>query len=151
MSNISIIAIRDNHEYLDRAVNYFASKWGIPREIYYDSIFHSLTTKSPLPRWYLMLKDDQIIGIYGLITNDFNSRGDLWPWLAALYVEPSERGNAFGAKLLAHGVKEGEKLGFPTVYLFTDHIGYYEKYGWQYKCDAYGVDGEKSRVYEIQT
>jgi len=150
MDNIKIIAVRDNPDYLDRAVDYFSSKWGVPRCIYQDSISASMRTPSPLPLWYLMLKGKEIIGSYGLITNDFNSRGDLWPWLAALYVEEGERGQGLGARLLSHGVKEAAKLGFASVYLFTDHIGYYEKYGWKYIANGYGVDGEESRIYEFK-
>ena len=93
-----------------------------------------------------MMSGEQIIGCYGLITNDFNSRQDLWPWLAALYVEESERGQALGANLLSHGLQEAKTLGFNKVYLATDHIGYYEKYGWEYIGTAYGA-GDESRIY----
>ena len=150
MDNIKIIAVRDNPDYLEKAIDYFSSKWGIPRCIYQDSISASMTTNNPLPRWYLMLKGEEIIGSYGLITNDFNSRQDLWPWLAALYVEESERGKGLGGTLLKHGADEAAKLGFSSVHLFTDHVGYYEKHGWQYITDGYGVDGEASRIYEFK-
>jgi predicted N-acetyltransferase YhbS len=81
-----------------------------------------------------------------LITNGFNSRQDLWPWLAALFVEESERGQALGARMLAHGLAEAKALDFPKVYLATDHIGYYEKYDWKHIGTAYGVYDE-SRIY----
>ena len=149
MDGMKIIAVRDNPDYLVKAIDYFSSKWGIPRCIYQDSIGTGITTPGSLPRWYLMLKGEEIIGSYGLITSDFNSRQDLWPWLAALYVEESERGKGLGGMLLKHGVDEAVKLGFPTVYLFTDHVGYYEKYGWKYIADGYGIDGEASRIYEF--
>ena len=149
MDNIKIITVRDNPDYLNKAIDYFSSKWGIPKYIYQDSIGASMTTPSPLPRWYLMLNHENIIGSYGLITNDFNSRQDLCPWLAALYVEENERGKGLGGMLLKHGVNEAAKLGFPTIYLFTDHVGYYEKYGWKYIADGYGIDGEASRIYEF--
>ena len=85
MDNINIIAVREQLNYLERAVDYFSSKWDVDRNIYQDCIANSLTTDSPLPRWYLMMKDDKIIGSYGLIVNDFISRQDLWPWLCAVY------------------------------------------------------------------
>lgn len=100
---VQIIGIRDNPEYLERGIDYFASKWGIDKKIYADSISHSVTTDNPLPRWYLMLKDDEIIGSYGLITNDFISRQDLYPWLCALFIEKDQRGQQLGSKLLEHG------------------------------------------------
>jgi len=147
----AIISIREQPQYLEGAVDYFSEKWKISKLIYHDCISHSLTTESPLPRWYLMLRENKIIGSYGLIVNDFNSRQDLYPWLCAVYIEETERGHALGSQLLEHGRKEATKLGFHKVYLCTDHVGYYEKYGWRFLCQAYGVSGEPSRVYEAES
>ena len=148
MNDYQIISVREHPQYLDIAVDYLTNKWGISRNIYQDCIENSLTTKSPLPRWYLMVRDGLIMGSYGLIVNDFISRQDLWPWLAALYVEENERGKGFGAAMLEHGKSEAQKLGFPMLYLSTGHVGYYEKYGWKYIGNGYDVGGEATRIYE---
>ena len=68
--DMDIVSVREHPEYLERAVDYFSSKWGIAREIYHDCIANSLHTESPLPRWYLMMLNYAIIGSYGLIVND---------------------------------------------------------------------------------
>ena len=149
--NISIIAVRENPDYLNSSVNYFARKWSVSRDIYQDCIYNSLTTESPLPRWYLMIKGNAIIGGYGLVVNDFMSRQDLWPWVCAVYIEESERGKALGSRLLELGRREASTLGFPKVYLSTDHVGYYEKYGWRYIGDGYSVSGERTRMYEAES
>ena len=146
-----IISIREYPAYLDRAVDYFSSKWGVDRKIYETSILDGITTENPLPRWYLMLKGDEIIGSYGLIENDFMVRKDLMPWLCALYVEESERGKSLGLGLLTHGQQEAAKLGFPKIYLCTDHTGYYEKYGWQFFGMEASEWGGDTRVYEIES
>ncbi|OJU08690.1 MAG: GNAT family N-acetyltransferase [Clostridiales bacterium 43-6] len=146
-----IINIREHPEFFDRAVDYFSSKWGIDRAIYETSISDSITTYNSLPRWYLMLEGDRIIGSFGLIENDFMVRKDLMPWLCALYVEESERGKALGSLLLAHGRREARTLGFDKVYLCTDHNGYYEKHGWQYYGREESEFGGTSRVYEIES
>ena len=101
MSEIKIIHIRENPEYLDRAADYLSSKWGIDRKIYEESLVDSLITENLTPRWFLMLKGGEIIGSYGLIENDFMVRKDLTPWLCALYVEESERRRGLGGELLA--------------------------------------------------
>lgn len=145
-----ILNIHEHPDYLDRAVDYFSSKWGIDRQIYHDSISESITTNNPLPRWYLMLDGDRIIGSFGLIENDFMVRKDLKPWLCALYVEESKRCKGLGGKLLAHGRSESVKLGFNKLYLCTDHVGYYEKYGWQFFGMEESEFGGKTRVYEIE-
>lgn len=146
-----IISIRDNPDYLDRAADYFSLKWGIDRKIYYDSISDAIVTQNPMPRWYLMLEADNIIGSYGLIENDFMVRKDLCPWLCALYIEKEKRGNALGSILLKHGQNEAKKLGVDTLYLCTDHINYYEKYGWKYLGEDESEFGGMTRVYKIDT
>jgi len=52
--NCEIVSVREEKEYLDRAVDYFSSKWGIDRRIYNDCISNSSSTPSLLPRWYLI-------------------------------------------------------------------------------------------------
>jgi len=143
-----IINIREHPEWRDRAADYFSSKWNLDRQLYLDSMNDSLTTNNSVPRWYLMLREDNIIGGFGLIDNDFMVRTDLYPWLCALYVEPAERGKQRGEKMLTHSRREASKLGFEKVYLNTDHIGYYEKYDWRYIGDFAHHSGDDARVYE---
>lgn len=148
-----IVSIRKNPEYLDDGVRYFSSKWGSPEDAYRDKISSCINTPDPLPRWYLMIREDgEIVGGFGLTENDSVQRQDLKPYLCALFVEPGERGQALGARMLMYGQAEAEKLGFKNLYLVTDHIGYYEKYGWDFAgmIENEGGEGE-ARLYQIRT
>ena len=150
---IQIIGIRENPELLEPGVKFFHNAFGSAKNymLYHDCISHSITTESALPRWYLAMKDDEIVGCCALITNDFISRMDLWPWLAALYVVESQRNQGLGGMLLAHGVTEAGKLGFSKVYLTTDHDSYYERYDWKHIGTGYAPWGDSGRIYEIET
>ena len=144
-----IVSIRDENELAEEAIDYFASKWGIDRSEYEKSIYDCMNTSRELPRWYLMLDQrKRIIGSYGLIQNDFVDRIDLFPYLCALYIEKDIRGNSLGSVLLEHAKKEVGSLGFKKIYLCTDHIGYYEKYGWLYIGQGHHHWGDISRIYE---
>ena len=145
-----IIALREHPAMCDAAIAYFQEKWAgdDSRMVYDDCIRHSLTTENPLPRWYLLKDGSEIIGCAGLITNDFISRMDLWPWICALYVEASHRGRALGRLLLERAEADARAAGFPAVYLCTDHIGYYEHYGYAHIGTGFHPWGETSRIYE---
>lgn len=147
---MKIINIREYPEYNDKAIAYFQSKWANEDSamVYADCISRSITARNPLPIWYLLLDDDNIAGCAGLVTNDFISCMDLYPWLCALYIEEKYRGNACGNLLISQIKKDAAKAGFSKIYLSTDHIGYYEKYGFTYICKGYHPWGDVSRVYE---
>ena len=151
MNEVKIICVSDNPEYLEKTIRYNCNNWPLDDSIYDDCIRNSIDTEGKLPRWYLMLRGGEIIGSYGLIMNDFISRQDLWPWFAALFVEDSERGKNLGSMLLEHGRKEAEKLGFEKLYLCTEHVGYYEKYGWTKIGTGYHPWHESSSIYMIGT
>ncbi len=146
---MKIISVREHPEYVNKAIDYFSSKWSVPRVIYEDSITHAVTADNPLPQWYLLEKEGEIIGSCGLITNDFISRMDLYPWACGLFIEEEHRGNAYGSLLLERAKQDSRKAGFKNMYLSTDHVGYYEKYGFHYVGQGYHPWGEESRIYEI--
>jgi N-acetylglutamate synthase-like GNAT family acetyltransferase len=148
---MNIISVRENPDYKNKAIEYFQRSWkSVLPVIYEDSITHSLTARNSLPQWYLLENNGDIIGCAGLITNDFISRGDLYPWICALYIEEKHRGNAYGSLLIEQAKIDAKKAGFEYVYLSTSHIGYYEKYDFEYIGQGYHPWGEESRIYELK-
>lgn len=72
---------------------------------------------------------------------------DLYPWVCAMYIEKECRGNAYGSILLERAKSDAKAGGFSNLYLCTDHIGYYEKYGFEFIGTSYHPWGESSRIY----
>jgi N-acetylglutamate synthase-like GNAT family acetyltransferase len=145
---MQVISVRESPAYEVRAIKYFQDQWqSVWPVIYKDCISYAVKTTRPLPQWYLLVKDGQIIGCAGLITSDFISRMDLYPWICALYVDENHRGRGYGAVLMDKAKDDARKAGFATVYLSTDPIGYYEKHGFEYIGQGYHPWQEESRIY----
>lgn len=105
---MDMISVRQAPELAPRAIAYFQQHWATAETLmmYEDAINRSLGAANPLPQWYLLMANDRILGCAGLITNDFISRGELYPWLCALYVEETQRGRGYGTKLIEHVATE---------------------------------------------
>lgn len=146
-----IINLRDYPNLLEECIDYVSQRWGLNRKIFEDCITSSMSTNHSLPRWYFMIKSNEIIGSFSLMTNDFVSRQDLGPYLSNLYVEEEERGKKLGEILLNHARKEAHKLGFQKLYLCTDHENYYEKYGWTHITNGYHTWNRESKIYAADT
>lgn len=148
MNEYKIIRISDKPEMKFMVAQWFHNKWGIPVEAYQESIESSIKSHTIVPAWYLCLQDDKIIGGLGVIENDFHNRKDLTPNICAVYVEEAYRGQGIAGQLLDFVCEDMNRKGIDTLYLITDHIGFYERYGWEFLCMVQG-DGqeEDSRMY----
>ena len=147
---MKIISVRKNPSYKDIAIKYFQQNWkSVWPIIYEDSISNSINAKNDLPQWYLLENENEIIGCAGLITTDFISRGDLYPWVCAVFIDENERGNAYSSLLLNKAKSDAKKSGYENLYLCREHIGYYEKYGFEYIGQGYHPWREESRIYQI--
>lgn len=107
-----------------------------------------LQADGPLPQGYFLLKDDAVIGWAGLFAAEKVAASGLSPWISPLLVAPQERGNRYGKLLLQHARREASRLGYEKVYLTTDHIGYYEKYGFREIDVTTFTWGRPTKLYE---
>ncbi|EZH66810.1 acetyltransferase [Bacillaceae bacterium JMAK1] len=151
---MQIIQLTERDDQFDEAVELYWKTWGEEggKVFYEDAMIHSLQDPSGIPSFYIAIDERQaIIGTYALLRNDLNSRQDLRPWLACLYVRVENRGQQLGAKFLEHGLKEAAKRGYHSLYLTSDLEGYYEKYGWQQIGVAYGPSGDSIPLFENHT
>lgn len=83
-----------------------------------------------------------------MIENDFHNRKDLAPNICAVYTETDYRRKGIAGWLLDMAVSDLKAKGITPVYLVTEHVGYYERYGWEFFCMVQG-DGAPfmSRMY----
>lgn len=73
------------------------------------------------------------------------------PWLGFLCIMPQYRNHRLCSLLLEHGRNAAGAMGYEYVYLTTDHIGLYEKFGFTHIRTVNDRSGNPSKVYRKRT
>lgn len=147
MKEYRYITLMEEPTLKDRAAEWFHSKWGVLKEAYLECM-NAYLNKETAYGWYLCLDGEKIVGGLGVIANDFHDRKDLTPNVCAVYTEEEYRCKGIAGKLLNMAVADMKEKGITPIYLVTDHVGFYERYGWEFLCMVQG-DGEPemTRMY----
>ena len=133
MENYIYITLRQRPDLKNTAAKWFSDKWSIPINAYLkcmDDYVNNVTEYG----WYVCLLDNKIVGGLGVIDNDFHNRKDLTPNVCAVYTEEKHRNKGIAGNLLNMAIEDLRNKGISSVYLVTDRVGFYEKYGWKFIC-----------------
>lgn len=73
------------------------------------------------------------------------------PWIGFVHTAPEYRGRHCAGMLIDHALHLAGQHGAEQVYICTDHVGLYEKYGCAYLENRITIYGEESRIYTRKT
>jgi len=105
----------------------------IPNWSYQSALDELLThrDRAAIPTTFLAFRGDALVGSASLLVEDVPDWRHLTPWVASVYVIPSERGHRVGSRLVRHAVKVAGHLGVKAAYLMTPgQAGFYRRLGW---------------------
>ena len=110
-----------------------------------------LETEGPIPDAFIAVEDGKIVGGYTLaIKQILYSRAE-GLWIATLYMDPAYRGKHLSHVLIDHARRRGGELGFDKIYLASEHVNYYEKYGFYTIGPDACAWGEPTQMFENTT
>ena len=98
-------------------------------------------------RVLLLTEGDELISYCTFAEKDDIQPTDLTPWVGFVYTFPEHRGHRYAGLLFDEVERLAKERQVTDVYLSTNHIGLYEKYGWEFFDMMDDMDGEPSRVY----
>lgn len=119
---------------------------GLPRAFFASIVEHS-QREGELPLTFVATDGEQLLGTVGLWRCDLISRQDLWPWLAALYVDEAARGQGLAGALQQQVIDYARGQGYPQLYLWSACRDFYERYGWQYIGDGLEYPDKTVHLY----
>ncbi len=98
-------------------------------------------------RLYLMTEGGRLASFLTLTRQDYIRDMTKIPWIGFVYTFPEYRGQGCCRRLMDYAAEEAAKLGYKELFVATDHIGLYERMGYEYIGSTPDVWGEDSRVY----
>lgn len=96
---------------------------------------------------FIMEDNGSLVSFVTLTKKDCIDTEDIFPWLGFVFTAPEYRGHRYSGEIISYACEEAKKQGYDKVYLATDHIGLYEKYGFSYMESRMDIYGEESRIY----
>ena len=134
---LKIYNIKEKQEFLREVAELTQKEWGSKtnsKEEFEEKINKKISKiinnfNNPLYCKLVLLDNDILIGFISIFPTDGDERKDLSPWYATMYVKEEFRGKGY-SKILNNAIlEEAKSRGFEKLYLKTDLINYYEKFG----------------------
>lgn len=153
---LKIYNIREKQEYLKEVATLTQLEWGSKSDK--EEEFNNKVNKkiekiinnfnNPYYCKLILLDDKKLIGFISLFETDGEERNDLKPWYATMYIKKEYRGKGYSKMLNSAILNEAKNRKFKRVYLKSNLVNYYEKFGAMYLQDL--SNGEKLYYIDIK-
>jgi len=106
------------------------------------------TNTDLIPLSIVALDDRRVVGTGCLKTYDMDTRIELTPWLAGIYVEQTQRRKGIGSMIVIRLEGIAKNLGIQRLYLYTPQsTKFYTRLGWaEYEIITY--KGQKVTIMD---
>jgi GNAT superfamily N-acetyltransferase len=133
---IKIENLNKHRDKIKEIASLFYEEW---RYLYKDTTLGELEEKfikransGDIPMALVAVQDNTFLGTVSLKSNDMDTREDLFPWLAGVYVKKEFRGQGVAKALIDALLSYARSIGFNKIYLYTPNAeAYYKKLGWK--------------------
>lgn len=132
---MKIINVKDNLEYLKEYIKYCYLEWSnkdIELIDYVDKKVKEIKNGDKVISILGLVNDKELVGFISLFKYDGDERRELTPWYATMYVRRDYRKMGYSKILNEAILKEAKLLGYKKIYLKSNLINYYEKFGAKY-------------------
>lgn len=95
-----------------------------------------------IPSIFIAMSGSELVGSAAVVQNDMDTKPDLSPWLAGVYVKEGFRHQGVATELIARCEDEVDRSNANAWYLYTEFASkLYEKLGWNRmeRCEYKGV------------
>lgn len=124
------------------------SDWGAGQYLYEllsENKFKSIVGETS--KVLLLTNGDELVSFCTYAEIDDIQPTDLTPWMGFVYTFPEYRGHRYVGELFLEIERLAKAEKVHDVFISTNHVGLYEKYGCEFYQMMNDIEGEPSRVY----
>lgn len=130
-------------------LEYFKNcEWGAAKFLYSliieDRLYNVLGNDTKV---IVLVDDEKVVSFATYANQDCVDDKSLYPWIGFVYTDEAYRGKRYSQKVINYIIDLAKKDEHSNIYLATDHIGFYEKYGFKYMETRIDIYNEESRIY----
>lgn len=129
---MEIINITNNTKYLKEYIALCYLEWSEKeKELteYIDYKLRKLKIENNIILILGLVDHNKLVGFISLLKKDGDCEVKLTPWYATMYVKKEYRGRGYSRILNDALLEKSKRLGYTKVYLKSNLINYYEKFG----------------------
>lgn len=142
---MKISRIEKRSERWNELINYAQScSWVAGRHL------ASMMEQNAFTEWesvFAVVSKDKIIGFCTFLKTDYYPENRYSPWISSIFVDESYRGNRISEKMIEAVIEYAKEQGFSKVYIPSDMIGFYEKYGFVKIDELQNYSGDIDNVF----
>jgi GNAT superfamily N-acetyltransferase len=134
-TSMQIGYLADHQEFIPTLARWYQQEWAYLRPG--DSVeariarLRDASGHKEIPTVVIAFNDLKLLGSAMLIGHDMDTRMDLSPWLAGVFVSPEQRQRGIGAALVQRVTDDARALGVQRLYLYTPSVEkFYSRLGW---------------------
>ena len=142
---MNISRIEPNSEIWGKIINYSKScSWVAGKHL------ADMMENDSLTEWesvFAAISENKIIGFCTFLKTDYYPENRYSPWISSIFVDEAYRGCRISGKMIETVIAYAKKQGFSKVFIPSDMIGFYEKYGFEKIDELQNYSGEFDSIF----
>lgn len=111
----------------------------------------SMMKENTFEEWesvFAAVSEGKIVGFCTFLKTDYYPENRYSPWISSIFVDEAYHGNRISEKMIDRVILYAGEQGFQKVYIPSDMIGFYEKYGFRKIDELLNYGGDMDHIFE---
>ena len=145
MTKVNVVRVEPAHELWNRLADYAENcSWIAGKHL------AMMLRENRFEEWesvFAAVADREIVGYCTFLKTDYYPENRYFPWISSIFVDERHRGRRISQQMIEKVIDYARTVGFSRVYIPSDLVGMYEKYGFSKVDELVNYGGDVDSIY----